>query len=229
MTSLLWAGAAAFGVGAALVALLARGLDGYARAIGVICTFVPLSIGTWYLLMATGFALRVGDRLVYWGRFADGLTAIPLFVLLLALLADADRTTTVTGMAVGGYTMLATLLATVTTGTAKLAWLAVAVGAFCALLWVLFGPLGRAATSSEPTVAALFARTRLLVVALFSLYPVLWLLGEPGFALAPGEWLVPARLVVDAALKIGVPLSVVGSDALRGQSSSASDASRASS
>lgn len=228
MATLLALGAAAFGLGTALVAWFARGFTGRARVVGVVTTFVPLSIGTWYLLMATGFALRAGDRLVYWGRFADGLTNIPLFVLLLALLADADRTTTATGMAVGGYTMLATLLATVTTGTAKLAWLAVASGSFCALLWLLFGPLGRAAAASDrPTADRLFARTRLLVVALFALYPVLWLLGEPGFALAPGDWLVPARLAVDMALKIGVPLSVVTSDAL--QSSSASDASRASS
>jgi bacteriorhodopsin len=198
MATLFWMGAAGFGLGAALLAWLSREFRGRARMAGVI---------------------------VYWGRFADGLTNIPLFVLLLALLADADRTTTATGMAVGGYTMLATLLATVTTGTAKFAWLAVALGAFCALLWVLFGPLGRAAATADR--AALFSRTRLLVVALFSLYPVLWLLGEPGFALAPGEWLVPARLAVDMALKIGVPLSVVTSDAL--QSSSASDASSASS
>jgi len=225
MATLLWLGAAVFGLGTALVAWVGRGLTDRARTVGVVATFVPLSIGTWYLLMATGFALRAGDRLVYWGRFADGLTNLPLLVFLLALLVDADRTTTATGMAVGGYTMLATLLATVTTGTAKLAWLAVASGAFCALLWVLFAPLGRGA--HDAAARGLFGRTRLLVVGLFAVYPLLWLLGEPGLALAPGEWLVPARLAVDAALKIGVPLSVVSSDAL--QSSSASDASRASS
>jgi bacteriorhodopsin len=223
---LLWLGAAGFGLGAALVAWLARGAEGRARTLGVVATFVPLSMGTWYLLLATGFALRAGDRLVYWGRYADGVTNVPLIVLLLALLAGADRTTTATGMAVGGYSMAATLLATVTTGTAKLVWLGVATASFLALLWLLLGPFGRAAAALTLPTTDLFARTRLLVVGLFACYPVLWALGEPGFALAPGEWLVPARLLLDGALKIGVPPSVVASGTR--QSSSASDAKSAS-
>lgn len=209
MDPLLAAAAAGFGGAAALVAWLGRGHEGRTRAVAAVATFIPVSMGTWYLAMATGWAVTAGGRVVYWGRFADGLTNIPLFVLLLALLAGADRTTTATGMGLGAYTMAATLAATVTTGAAKLAWLGVASGAFLALVWALFGPLGRGVDGRPGARPALFARTRLLVVGVFALYPALWVLGEPGFALAPGSWLVPARLAVDAALKVVVPLSVV--------------------
>jgi bacteriorhodopsin len=199
--------AAGFGGGAALVAWRARGREGRARTVAAVLPFLPVSIGTWYLAMATGWALDAGDRVVHWGRFADGVLTIPLLVFVLALLGDADRTTTATGMALGGYSMAATLVATLTTGTTKLAWLAVAVGAFCALLWVLFGPLSRAARDSAAAPA--FGRVRNVVVALFLLYPVVWVLGAPGFALAPTLPLLPARVALDAALKIGVPLLVL--------------------
>ncbi|RXK46387.1 bacteriorhodopsin [Halorientalis pallida] len=200
--------AAGFGGGAALVGWRARGREGRARTVAVALSLLPVSIGTWYLAMATGWALYAGDRVVHWGRFADGVLAIPLLVFVLSLLADADRTTTATGMALGGYSMAATLAATLTTGAAKLAWLGVAVGAFCALLWVLFGPLSRSARDSADAAPA-FGRGRNVVVALFLLYPVIWVLGAPGFALAPALPLLPARVTLDAALKLGVPLLVL--------------------
>ncbi|WP_299262356.1 bacteriorhodopsin [Halorientalis sp.] len=200
--------AAGFGAGAALVGWLGRGRAGRARTLAAVLPFLPVSIGTWYLAMATGWAVRAGDRVVHWGRFADGILAIPLLVFVLSVLADADRETTATGMAIGGYSMAVTLVATLTTGAAKLAWLGVAVGAFCALLWVLFGPLSRAARDSADAAPA-FDRARNAVVALFLLYPVVWILGAPGFALAPDLPLLPARVAIDAALKIGVPLFVL--------------------
>lgn len=200
--------AAGFGGGAALVGWLGRGREGHARTVAAVLPLLPIFIGTWYLAMATGWAVRAGDRVVHWGRFADGILAIPLLVFVLALLADADRTTTATGMVLGGYSMAVTLAATLATGTATLAWLGVAVGAFCALLWVLFGPLSRAARDTARATPA-FGRTRNVVVALFLLYPVVWALGAPGFALASDLPLLPARIALDAALKIGVPLLVL--------------------
>lgn len=210
MSQLLWAGVAVFALGSLLVAWLGRSATGRHRSVARIATFVPVSIGTWYLAMATGWAIRAGERVVYWGRFADGVTTIPLFVLALGLLADADRRAIATGMVAGGYTMLVTLAATVTTGTPKLAWLAASVAGFAVLLWSLLVVFPRSAREGDTADPMLFALARTFVVGLFLVYPVLWVLGEPGFALAPGAWLVPARLAVDATLKIGFGLLLFG-------------------
>jgi bacteriorhodopsin len=206
----LWGGVVVFALGALLVAWLGRGTPDRTRLLARIATVVPASMGTWYLAMATDWAVRAGDRVVYWGRFADGVTTIPLLVLALGLLADADRTTIATGMVAGGYTMLVTLAASVTTGTAKLAWLAASLAGFGVLLWVLVVPFGRAARKHDDASPSAFGRARAFVVCLFLVYPVLWVLGDPGFALAPGDYLVPARLAVDATLKIGFGVLVLG-------------------
>ena len=208
----LWAGVAGFALGTVAVGYRARGVGGNgsdqrARLLSVVAVFVPLSVGTWYVAMALGAAVaRTPVGVVHWGRFADGVLTLPLVCGALAVLAGADRVTVGTTAAVAGYTMATTLAATLATGTAKLVWLGVSVGGFLALLWLLFGPVTRAARGRN---AGPFRRIRNLVVVAMCVYPVVWAAGAEGFALAPGP-AVLAGVALDLAFKVGFGLLLAG-------------------
>jgi len=190
-------------VGALAVGLAGRGTTGRARTVAAVAVGPPVSAGTWYVAMALGQAtLGRPAGVVAWGRYADGVVTIPLLVVVLGLLAGADRRATALGAAVGAHTMATTLAATLSTGPAKAVWLAVSVGGFCALLAVVFGPL-----TPDPDAAT--RRLRGYLVALWLVYPVLWLLGPGGFALAPGLPTGAAAVGLDLLVKPGAGLLAV--------------------
>ena len=198
-----WIGAAAMAVGALAVGAAGRGTTGRARTVAALAVGPPVSAGTWYVAMALGQATtREPAGVVAWGRYADGVITIPLLVAALGVLAGADRRAVVLGMAVGAQSMATTLAATLSTGPATVVWLGVSVGAFLALLAVVFGPL-------TPDPSRRVARLRAYVVALWLVYPVLWLLGPEGVALAPGLPTGAAGLAVDLLVKPGTGLLAV--------------------
>ncbi|MEF8819232.1 MAG: bacteriorhodopsin [Haloferacaceae archaeon] len=200
---LLWVGAAAMAVGALAVGLAGRGTTGRARTVAAVAVGPPVSAGTWYVAMALGQATLVRPAgVVAWGRYADGVVTIPLLVALLGLLAGADRRATALAMAVGAYTMATTLAATLSTGAAALVWLAVSVGGFCALLALVFGPL-------TPDPDASTRRLRGYLVALWLGYPLLWLLGPAGLALAPDVPTGVLAVGLDLLVKPGTGLLAV--------------------
>ena len=200
---LFWAGAVAMAAGALAVGLAGRGTTGRARTVATVAVGPSVSAGTWYVAMALGQATLVRPAgVVAWGRYADGIVAVPLLVALLGLLAGADRRTLALAMAVGAYTMATTLAATLSTGGAALVWLAVSVGGFCALLALVFGPL---VPDPDPSVR----RLRATLVALWLGYPVLWLLGPEGLALAPTLPTGAVAVGLDLLLKPGVGLLAV--------------------
>jgi bacteriorhodopsin len=190
-------------VGALAVGVAGRSLTGRGRTVAALAVGPPVSAGTWYVAMALGQATLVRPAgVVAWGRYADGVVTIPLLVAVLGLLAGADRRAVALGMLVGAHTMATTLAATVSVGPAKAVWLAVSVGGFAALLAVVFGPL-------TPDPDAPVRRLRAYLVALWLVYPVLWLLGPEGFALAPGLPTGVAAVAVDLLVKPGAGLLAV--------------------
>lgn len=206
---LYWAGAVAMAVGALAVGVAGRGTTGRARTVAAVAVGPSVSAGTWYIAMALGQATLVRQTgVVAWGRYADGVATIPLLVVLLGLLAGADRRALALSAAVGAYTMATTLAATLSAGGAKLVWLAVSVGGFCALLAFVFGPL--TPDPDRPT-----RRLRAFLVVLWLGYPVLWALGPEGFALAPGLPTGALGVVLDLVLKPGAGLIAVRTAAER--------------
>jgi bacteriorhodopsin len=196
-------GALAMAVGALVVGIAGRAADGRARTVAAVAVGPPVSAGTWYVAMALGQATVVRPAgVVAWGRYADGVITIPLLVVLLGLLAGADRRTMALTMAVGAYTMATTLAATLSLGGAKFVWLAVSVGGFMTLLALMFGPLTPAADR----------QTRLLrayLVVLWLGYPVLWLLGPEGLTLAPSLPTGALAVGLDLLVKPGAGLLAV--------------------
>ncbi|MFB6244479.1 MAG: bacteriorhodopsin [Halobaculum sp.] len=155
----------------------------------VVTIFIPAIAAASYFSMATGFGVisfdagqGMGETVIYWARYADWLFTTPLLLIDLCLLADADRNTI--------YTLIGLDVFMIGTGvagalaregqTVRIVWWAISTGALLVLLYVLFGTLSEQASRLSTDRAALFSQLRNLTIALWLLYPVLWILGTEG-------------------------------------------------
>ena len=172
--------------------------------------FITTTAFASYLAMATGFGLTevvVGDRTldIYWARYADWLVTTPLLLFDLALLAGADRNTIATLVGVDVFMIVTGLVAALTPDPAfRIVWWGISSGALLFLLYVLVGSLTMQARERPGDVGSLFQTLRNLTVALWVLYPVVWILGtESTLELVPLYWETAAFMVLDLSAKVG--------------------------
>lgn len=172
--------------------------------------FITTTAFASYLAMATGFGLTevvVGDRTldIYWARYADWLVTTPLLLFDLALLAGADRNTIATLVGVDAFMIVTGLVAALTPDpTFRIVWWGISSGALLFLLYVLVGNLTMQARERPGDVGNLFQTLRNLTVALWVLYPVVWILGtESTLELVPLYWETAAFMVLDLSAKVG--------------------------
>ncbi|MCU4926519.1 bacteriorhodopsin [Halobacteria archaeon AArc-dxtr1] len=187
----------------------------------IITIFITAIAAVMYYAMATGFGVTevtVGDDavIIYWARYADWIFTTPLLLLDLALLAGADRNTigTLIGLDVlmiGTGTMGAFAA---TTGT-RIAWWGISTGFLLVLLYVLVGTLSERAQAQSPEVRSLFGQLRNLLIAVWLLYPVVWILGTEGtIGILPLYWETAAFMALDLTAKVGFGLLLLRSHAI---------------
>ncbi|WP_277554415.1 bacteriorhodopsin [Halobaculum limi] len=178
----------------------------------IITIFIPAIAAASYFAMATGFGLievpvqGLETLDIYWARYADWLFTTPLLLLDLALLAGADRNTIATLIGLDVFMIVTGLVgALAREGQAiRIAWWAISTGAFIVLLYYLLGTMSEQASKMSGERAALFSQLRNLVLVLWSLYPVVWIIGtESGLALIPLPVETAAFAVLDLAAKVG--------------------------
>ncbi|MFB6146156.1 MAG: bacteriorhodopsin [Halobacteriaceae archaeon] len=180
----------------------------------IITIFVAATAFTAYLSMATGYGvihLPFKRQPVYWARYADWLITTPLLLVDLALLADAGRNTIATLVGLDVAMVLTGAVATLTTegvlglgvdGT-RLLWWGVSTGYFLALLYLLLGRLSEQADRRGGRAADVFRTLRTLTAVLWTLYPVVWLVGPSGLGVIGLFAETAAFMVLDLAAKIG--------------------------
>lgn len=165
--------------------------------------------GFFYLTMATGAtASLVGDRIFYWGRYIDWVITTPLLLLDLALLAlanwrrEVDLIATLIGLDL--FMILTGLLA----GSRVSAfgagfWFIVSTAAMIVLLYLVYTRLFAAASNQSDSVQGVFRTLALLTIVLWSLYPIVWLLGTEGFGAVGSGMEIFLFLILDFLAKIG--------------------------
>ena len=155
----------------------------------------------------------VGDsRTVFLPRYIDWLLTTPLLVLYLALLADASR-----GMI--GKLALANVLvivpgmvAALIPGVERYGLFAVGGLAFVWLVYLLVRPL--TARVREQRTESLFLSLRNLTVILWSVYPIIWVLGTPGLDLLTPVVDVMLIMYLDLITKVGFGLIALNASAV---------------
>jgi bacteriorhodopsin len=162
-----------------------------------------------YLMMATGEgSTLVGDREFYYFRYIDWVFTTPLLLLDLALLAlvnwrgNVGLIATLVGLDV--FMILTGLQAgSSTSGFGRGFWFVVSTIAMIVLLYLVYTRLFAAAINRSGAVQGVFRTLALLTIVLWSLYPIVWLLGTEGFGAVGSSVEVFLFLILDFLAKIG--------------------------
>ncbi|MFC7044121.1 bacteriorhodopsin [Halobacteriaceae archaeon GCM10025711] len=207
----LWLGTAGMSLGTLYFIARGRSVRDVDQQLFFILTIFITSIAAAaYFAMATGFGLTevtvAGQTLdIYWGRYADWLFTTPLLLLDLALLAGANRNTIITLVGLDVFMIgTGTLGALEPTPAFRIAWWGISSGALLVLLYVLVGELSSTARARPGDVGQLFTTLRNLTIVVWTLYPVVWILGTEGtLGILPLYWETAAFMVLDLTAKVG--------------------------
>jgi bacteriorhodopsin len=190
----------------------------------VITILIPGIAAASYLSMFLGFGLtevtlNTGTTLdIYWARYADWLFTTPLLLLDLGLLAGADRTTIGALIGLDAFMIVTGLVGALTkVYTFRFVWWTVSTIAFLFILYYLYGALSARMDEMSEDARSTFRTLRTLVVVLWSVYPVMWLVGTEGLGLVGlfGETL--GFMVLDVTAKVGFGAILLRSRAVTGE------------
>jgi len=207
----LWIGTIGMTIGTLYFVGRGRGVrDPEMQQFYIATIFITAIAGAMYLLMATGFGLTqvvVGNQTldIYWARYADWVFTTPLLLFDLALLAGANRNTIATLVGLDVFMIVTGVIAAFESVAAyRIMWWGISTGALLALLYILVGTLSRQARAKSPEVGKLFGQLRNLTIALWLLYPVVWILGTEGtIGILPLYWETAAFMILDLSAKVG--------------------------
>lgn len=160
-----------------------------------------------YLLMALEVGwVDVDGRTVFVPRYVDWILTTPLLLIFLGMLAGIDRDTHVRVVAVNTVVMVAGFAGALLPGIERIALFAFASVAYLGLLYLVLGPMSARAREAGEARHSLFTSLRNLTVVLWSVYPVIWLLGPPGLALLTPTIDVILVSYLDVLTKVGFGL-----------------------
>ncbi|ARS90165.1 bacteriorhodopsin [Natrarchaeobaculum aegyptiacum] len=214
-TALFWVGA--FGMAAGTVAFVWGGIAASAayRRYYAVLTSISLIAAVAYALMALEIGwIPVGEDTVFVPRYIDWILTTPLLLYFLALLAGSDRRQV--GLVVGINTVVMVLgfAAALLEGAIGYGLFAVAALAYLGLLYLLLGPMTEEAADQGHGVRAVFTSLRNLTVVLWSIYPIVWLLGPPGIGIVSLTVDVMLITYLDLLTKVGFGLIALNASAV---------------
>lgn len=163
-----------------------------------------------YLTMATGAGSTVLEdgRQFYYFRYIDWLITTPLLLLDLALLALArpDRNVGLIAGLLGldVFMVLTGLIAGSSTNAFfTVVFFIISTAALVGVLYLLYTRFFTAARSQSQNVAGIFNTLAVLTIVLWSLYPIVFLLGTEGFRAVDQGWEIFLFLILDVLAKVG--------------------------
>lgn len=158
-----------------------------------------------YALMSLGFgAIQAQGHAVYAIRYADWLLTTPINVLFLALLAGADRRKTGVLVALQALTIAFGFAGALAPTPLNYGLFAIGAALFGGVVYLLYGSVAEAASETLSDLEISMYRTlRNFVVVLWSVYPVVWLLGAPALGLLDIETASMVIVYLDVVTKVG--------------------------
>ena len=206
----LWIGTIGMALGAlAFLVMAAREKPGN-RWFHTITFFVAGIATVAYLAMALKQGwfpiLREGQELAepfYWARYVDWFFTTPLLLLDLALLAGATMEAIVWLLGLDVLMIATGFFAGVTSTNLRYVWFIVSSLVFIWLLWVLLAEILKAAKQRPPEVRSKFNQLAILLAILWTIYPILWLLGTEGFNVIGITGEVATFAIIDLIAKVG--------------------------
>ena len=211
-------------IGAVAFAFLGNTLAEDKRHHAVVHFFVATIASVAYtaMLLDLGVTLNEGHRLLY-ARYVDWSLTTPLLLLSLATVAthgrDKERFTLLGGLIGADLMMVVTgTFAALATDWERWVWYTVSSGAFLAVAWLVWVPTRADAERQGSARAGLFVRLATVLTALWTIYPVVFLLGPEGVDAFGGGTETACYAVLDVVAKTGFGLLLLtGVRALEGR------------
>ena len=194
----------------------------------VITTMITGIATAAYLSMFFGFGLTEvevtgrGVLDIYWARYADWLFTTPLLLLDLALLANASRIETSALIILDAFMIITGLVGALTPQNAfRFVWWAISTLAMILVLYFLYSILTERANALDKERRSTFMTLRNITLVLWSLYPVLWLVGTEGAGVVNLFAETLGFMILDVLAKVGFGLVLLRSRAVTGGSEQA--------
>ena len=192
----------------------------------IITTLIPGIAAASYLSMFFGFGLTEvpiesrGVIDVYWARYADWLFTTPLLLLDIGLLAGASNRDIGALVGLDAFMIVTGLAATLMkTNLARYTFWTISTIAMLLLLYFLFAVFTEAAADLDEDARGTFNVLRNLILVVWTLYPIVWLLGTEG-AGAVGLYVETLLfMVLDVTAKVGFGFILLRSRAIVGEGS----------
>lgn len=160
-----------------------------------------------YVIMALGYGgVNVDGRTVFTPRYVDWILTTPLLLLFLGMLAGVSRKGLALLISVNTAVMVLGFAGALLPGSERFALFGLASVFYVALVYLLVGSVSRVARSSDQRVTSLFNSLRNLTVILWTVYPIIWLLGPPGMDLLTVTVEVALITYLDILTKVGFGL-----------------------
>ena len=198
-----------------------------------------------YLAMATGFGVvdlapffeGTDEKAVYWARYSDWILTTPLLIYDLALLAGADTEDIAALVGLDVMMIVTGVIATLTIVPVdalggidghRVLWWGVSTGFMIVLLGFLFAGLSDKVAQLDSETRSTFNLLRILIVVLWSAYPVVWIIGSEGLGVVSLTVETAAFAALDLTAKIGFGIILLRSHSiLESEPTAASDAATA--
>ncbi len=178
-----------------------------------------------YLSMFFGFGLTevevagIGTLDIYWARYADWLFTTPLLLLDIGLLANASRTELGGLIIIDAFMIVTGLVGALTkVFMFRFVWWFISTVAMIAVLYFLFSVLTARANQLDEDTQATFKTLRNLIIVLWTLYPVLWIVGTEGAGAVSLFVETLGFMVLDVLAKVGFGFILLRSRAIVGES-----------
>jgi bacteriorhodopsin len=202
-------GTIGMGLSTIIFALLGIRAPEGSRYFFVITALITLIAFVSYLTMATGQGdTQVGDRTFYYFRYIDWVFTTPLLLLDLALLALANWRRNVgliaTLIGLDLFMILTGLWAGATVNpVGRTILFLISTASMIVLLYLVVTRLFAEAAGRSSAVQQILRILALLTVILWSLYPVVWVIGTEGVGAVGESTEVFLFLVLDLLAKVG--------------------------
>lgn len=211
-TTWLWFGFIGMTLGTGYFLIQSRKARTNQQKLFVVTTLIPAIAAVSYFALITGYGVismpisgyETVD--IYWGRYVDWLLTTPLLLLDLTLIAKAERKTIYKLLGADLVMILGGLAGTMAPPDApvRIAWWSLSTAAFIVLLYYLLGALSRRAAGYSSQTGSLFDTLRNLTLAVWSLYPLVWIAGTTsGFGLITFGVETALYTSLDLVAKIG--------------------------
>lgn len=163
-----------------------KGVPQYEYSIAML---IPIWSALAYMAMALGQGkTEVAGQITHYARYADWVVSTPLLLLALAFTAmfyvpkhQREVTLLFRLVAADVVMIVCGLCADLSENpTARLLWFTCGVGAFLAVLYVVWGPLRRTANESDAEIGVIYTKLAGFLTVLWISYPTIWALGPSG-------------------------------------------------